>query len=371
MPSITHDTHTKTRRHGCSLISLPNEMLVEEMMFRLDVEDILTLRRVRILWLILPFRLPNLNFVQVNKLFFQLSHTPVIWKRLLRLMNIVPPPLPPSKRYNMEFLTGLEAQKMVIRSISFNNNWRSQTPRVYNTRSIALQHNVLSMVVLPGGKHLAASVANKDCTAYSLMVLVVDRQGGVVPLATMPTTTKAYRLQAKYMTVNGTSTIVIGYVRREFYGNLPSRLVAFLSTDIPAVNIVCDSLNPDPSHYGDENTIDPPFPLRYECTAVSISLETLEDLSDPNNPPGSSEFLQRAKARPSPFSRLSTIRTRSPLTTVDLAIVGGVPYLAVVKSHESIVFKNLNTRSVSSLTIRRWQECETVVRIFHVPYDNH
>jgi hypothetical protein len=134
-------------------------------------------------------------------------------------MNISPPPLPPAKRYShLRYISGFEAERMVTRAISFHNNWRSDAPKVYSAHHFMLNHNILSMVVLPGGKHLIASVADYTYTLYSLMVFVADyRHGGLIPLAKMPTETKAYRLRAKYMTVRGVSGIVVAYVRREFH----------------------------------------------------------------------------------------------------------------------------------------------------------
>ena len=95
--------------------------------------------------------------------------------------------------------------------------------------------------------------------------------------------------------------------------------------------------------------------------ALLISLDILEDLADPNVPPGSVEFLERAKAQPAPFSRLSRIRSRSQLDTIDLADIRKVPYIAVVKKPETIVFKNLDSGVTSSLTIKRWWGFENVV----------
>jgi hypothetical protein len=109
---------------------------------------------------------------------------------------------------------------MVTRAITFHNNWRSVAPKVYDVQHFMQHHNVLSMVVLPGGKHLVASVADHTYAIYSLMVFVVDyRHGGLVPLAKTPTETKAFNLRAKYMTVRGIRGIVVAYVRREFYGS--------------------------------------------------------------------------------------------------------------------------------------------------------
>jgi hypothetical protein len=92
-----------------------------------------------------------------------------------------------------------------------------------------------------------------------------------------------------------------------------------------------------------------------------VSLETLEQLADPKCPPGSAEFFERAKSQPPPFVRLSRIRSRSQLDTIDLADVWGNPYVAVVKRPETIVFKNLNTGITSSLTVKRWLGFENVV----------
>lgn len=138
----------------------------------------------------------------------------------MRRINIVLPPLPPAARYkNLSGITGYEAERLVIRAISFNDNWRGMEPRTYNACCFPMGHRVLSMIVLPGGKHLVASVADITHSVYYLMVFVMDhRHGGLVPLAKTPTDTKAYNLQARYMTVRDTSGIVIGYVRREFYG---------------------------------------------------------------------------------------------------------------------------------------------------------
>jgi hypothetical protein len=72
------------------------------------------------------------------------------------------------------------------------------------------------MVVLPGGKYLVASACNLAKTHYSLVVYVLDhRIRGIVPLAETPVRGKAYNICAKYMSVEGTPSILIGYIRRK------------------------------------------------------------------------------------------------------------------------------------------------------------
>lgn len=92
-----------------------------------------------------------------------------------------------------------------------------------------------------------------------------------------------------------------------------------------------------------------------------VSLDTLEELADPKCPPGSAEYLERAKAQPPPFVRLSRIRSHSQLDAVDLADIRGEPHVAVVKKPETIMFKNLDTGVISSLTIRRFLGFENTV----------
>lgn len=92
-----------------------------------------------------------------------------------------------------------------------------------------------------------------------------------------------------------------------------------------------------------------------------ISLDALEDLTDPKCPPGSVEFLERAGTQPPPFLRLSRIRSRSQLDTVDLADIQGKPYIAVVKKPETILFKNLESGITSSILIKRWEGFGNVV----------
>lgn len=121
----------------------------------------------------------------------------------------------------------------------------------------------------------------------------------------------------------------------------------------------------DPSDYSDAKAIDPPFPMRYECVCLTISVEALEDLANNEFPPGSAEFFQRAKAQLQPFSRISRIRSRSQMDTIDIATIRGIPYVAVAKRPETILFKNLDTGVTSSLRIARMWGFDNIV-CFHL-----
>ncbi|KAF9245645.1 hypothetical protein BU15DRAFT_40660 [Melanogaster broomeanus] len=282
----------------------------------LDVEDILSLRRV-------------------SKLYYNLTHQGIIWKNFLKRIGPNAPQLPPSHSHSPQFLTSFEAERLVTRAISFHMNWMSPKPHPLSLNSFQVHRLVQSMVVLPGGKYMVASVCNTAKTHYSLVVFVLDhRIGGVVSLAETPVKQKAYNLQAKYMNIDGTPSIVIAYLRRK---TSPQR-------NGPGVNSsIYNSIWENP-----RKPIDPPVPLQYVCTCLQISLDSLDALANPSLVPGSVEFFAFAASQPPPFRLISVLRSASELGVIDLAVIDGVPTLAVVKDFETIVFKELSGRGFLS-----------------------
>jgi hypothetical protein len=82
--------------------------------------------------------------------------------------------------------------------------------------SVEAFHHVQSMVILPGGKYLVASVKEEQRDCYAIMIFTLDyRRAGALPLAKTPTATKAYNLQAKYMTYQGQKGIMTSYTLRD------------------------------------------------------------------------------------------------------------------------------------------------------------
>lgn len=107
-----------------------------------------------------------------------------------------------------------------------------------------------------------------------------------------------------------------------------------------------ESRSVDPSIYNpildnSRKPIDPPVPLQYACTCIQISLDTLDTLSDPALVPGSAAFFHFAASQPPPFRLLCVLRSTTELGAIDLAVIEGVPTVAVVKNHETVVFKEL------------------------------
>jgi len=79
---------------------------------------------------------------------------------------------------------------------------------------------------------------------------------------------------------------------------------------------------------------------------VQISLDALDALADPRLDPGSREFFEFAGSQPPPFRLLSDMRSSSEFGAVDLANIGDIPTLAVVKGSETVVFKQLTAKGI-------------------------
>ncbi|KAG9313929.1 hypothetical protein JVU11DRAFT_4702 [Chiua virens] len=316
--SCTSQRSARTRKSWDTYIALPQKLpclnalsddILMEVLSYLDVEDILSLR-------------------QVSKLYYNLTHQGIIWKDFLKRIGSNAPQRPPSHRHSSKYLTSFEAERLVTKSISLQKNWVSPNPSPLSRDSFQVHRLIQSMVVLPGGKYMVASVCNMAKTHYSLVVFALDhRIGGVVPLAETPVKRKAYNLKAKYMNIDGTPSIVIAYVRRKI-----SSRYSDSSVDPSIYNPIFE--NP-------RKPIDPPVPLQYACTCIHISLDALDALSDPRLIPGSAAFFHFAASQPPPFRLLCVLRSSSELGAIDLTIIEGVPTLAVVKNHETVVFKEL------------------------------
>ncbi|KDQ62995.1 hypothetical protein JAAARDRAFT_28990 [Jaapia argillacea MUCL 33604] len=278
-----------------------------EIFLLIDIEDVLSMRRV-------------------SRRYYHLTHNPFLWKRHLRIYKGILPPLPPTPRHSLQKMLGIEAERHLARAISYNDNWNSDRPVAYNTDAIPLYGlEAVSMTVLPGGHYLVLSARAPKRNHFEIMIFGLDchfSSSYSLPLGRMRIPTKAYNLQAKYMRLNGVYGIVVSFIRREF------------KTRQPGI---------DPSDYTDKyDSIDSPYPLRYECATYFIRLDHLEPLVDPRSNPGSQGWMDRMRSLPSPFESISTIRTHSRLDNVCLDEIQGEPFLTVLKHPETIIFRNLN-----------------------------
>ncbi|EPS95973.1 hypothetical protein FOMPIDRAFT_1131444, partial [Fomitopsis schrenkii] len=276
---------------------------------------------------------------QVNRFYYDISHHRIVWKRLLLNSGVPIHSLPPTSRHSLPNLSGLDAERLLLRAISLEKNWSSLNTRVLNFWAFTSFYTVFSMATVPGGQYLIASVGTSvgdHYTDYSLVIYAMDHPlRRVHAIARTRTQTKAYHIKARYTTIRERRCIAITYVRRDWARR----------SDRKKLNHPVDV-----SLWSGDHEIDAPIPIKYECVALEVALDCLETLSDPRLVPGTPEWIAHAHAQPKPFRSLTIIRTRSQLMNPDIDELFGKPYLAVVKRPNSILFKNLEGGPSAILT---------------------
>lgn len=214
----------------CLLERLTDDILVDGVFSYLDIEDILCLRRVSGFTTSGGFR--KLTVGQTNVLFFTLTAEPVVWKRILRrlhLRRIPVPVLPPTPRYAVEALKEHEVEQLILRALSIDKNWRSTRPALQSVHSSAPpagdEHAAcVEMVILPGGHYVITCERRPDeetqVPCFSINVYSMDDERRLVMKLGMLQLQKgrdrAFNLQARYMTINGEKSIVVGWGIRDY-----------------------------------------------------------------------------------------------------------------------------------------------------------
>jgi hypothetical protein len=139
----------------------------------------------------------------------------MVWKRILRAFHLPLSPLPPTIHYSFPSLSSLEAERLVIRALAAEANWRSSMPKFYKGWRICANTDVMSLKIVPGGKYVVVST-REGTNRYALMLLMMEHRVKVAyPVAKIAVPTKAYKLEAKYMRYETEMGIMISYVRRE------------------------------------------------------------------------------------------------------------------------------------------------------------
>ncbi|KAI0077438.1 hypothetical protein K474DRAFT_1771767 [Panus rudis PR-1116 ss-1] len=304
-------------RRPPSLDRLSNDVLIDGVFRYLNVEDILRLRRV-------------------SKLYYYLTHEPVIWKRMLRWLRLPFPPLPPSTRYTLENLSNLETERLITRALSLEKTWLSKRlseganiPRwEFDTHRL-----VDTMFPLPGGHYLIASTRNPLHTKYNVTVFSLDnRYGGAVALVDLEIPTKAIQFYAKYGTHHGKRGIYIAYICRNYRRK----------SDRGRVNI---------SLYSPEYEVDSPVKIVYECTVVHVAFSTLEVLGACEYLPASKEYIEFAQKQGAPFREVHYMKSRSRYSCLSIDDIGGELFLVVAHMPNRIMFKNLGRKQIFTLTL--------------------
>ena len=87
-------------------------------------------------------------------------------------------------RNSLGQLSGFEIERLLMRAYSVDRIWNSDDVKPYTCWDFQAFAHVLSMVVLPGGQYLVASVTDDYRHHYGIMVYAMDhRIGGCIPLA--------------------------------------------------------------------------------------------------------------------------------------------------------------------------------------------
>ncbi|KAH9967504.1 hypothetical protein BC827DRAFT_1264301 [Russula dissimulans] len=298
--------YTASRRK-LTLLSIPNDTLVDLILVHLCVRDILRLR-------------------SVCKLFYELTHQPMVWKRVLRTFHLPLPPLPPTIRYSFPALSSLEAERMVIRALAAEANWRSTMPKAYKAWSFRVFADVMSVKLVPGGKYAVASV-REGTNRYALMLLMMEhRVKTAYPVAKIAIPSKAYQLEIVLQGASLSLTLITLSSIERFHHRI------------------------DVSDYSEDHIIDFPVPARYELNVLHCPLSALHIAEDPRFPPGSNAYTARIDAQAPPFRNVTVIRSNSAFTFTDFDMLDGAPYIIAVQGR-LILFKNLVSRNVHRIRV--------------------
>ncbi|KAI0638729.1 hypothetical protein C8Q77DRAFT_1069007 [Trametes polyzona] len=171
-----------------------------EVLFHLDVIDIIRFRRVCKFW-------------------YYVSHERALWAYLLR--NADPtflPPLPPLKEIKPLVdgvpanLNAADIERILVRAASLRANFARQHPRPLRVWAHETFARVHDLALLPGGQHLVAMQRDPKTDEYRMVLYELDqgRHGAeamiALPLAGTPV---VGTLQAKYLTVSGVPGITV------------------------------------------------------------------------------------------------------------------------------------------------------------------
>ncbi|KAI0628081.1 hypothetical protein C8Q77DRAFT_1068627 [Trametes polyzona] len=319
-PGKLYDRFTGVRPRDDSLDRLSKDVLVEILSYYLDLFDILRMR-------------------QVSRLYHNLTHHAIVWKRLLRRIDMPLPPVPPTSRHTPDCMTGLEIERLICRAYSLHINWERHYPRCLHAWSLEAFHKVHEMVLLPGGRYIVASVSDPKGLRHALMVYALDAMGCSRPIAKTDMPTKVFAIRAKYVTIKGDKSIAIAYLRRDYHHKTDKRKA--YQGNLPSA-----------SEYSTYHPVDADIRFRHECVALHARLSTLEALADLPWGFDNAQFIAQAQQLPPPFENLVQVVSRPEhrLMCPDIEEMFDSAYLSVVKGPNDIIFKRLDGGPPTTLT---------------------
>ncbi|KAH9911275.1 uncharacterized protein BXZ73DRAFT_82900 [Epithele typhae] len=297
---------SEKRLSSASTAVLANDVILDNILTELDVHDVLRLR-------------------QVSTQYRSLTNEPATWKRLIAEGTHQLPPVPPTTRYSFANLTSVEAERLISRAVDLPARWNRPSQTALRRWDIDAHRNVLEMALLPGGQYIVASIVDSK-GQHSVEVLTSDYGYAVgFPVAQVKTSTRAFGVQAKYLTSEGVQGIAIAYTRRDYKREKYS--FRFNIDDYEPQEDIPERLAKM---------------IKYVCTVVHVPLDDLERFCDDTRPPNVQRSLSAHDMRP-PFRLLADIVSRSRISNTIIAEdVEGTPYVTVLKGTDRVLFKNLD-----------------------------
>ncbi|KAI0770879.1 hypothetical protein BD413DRAFT_68823 [Trametes elegans] len=271
------------------------EMAFYEVLFHLDVETVIRMRRV-------------------CKFFYYMTHRRALWAHLLLQTHYSQlPPLAPVPNPG-RLLSGVpvtfsaaELERILVRSASLRKNWdNNPNPRPLDVWFHDTLSRVLDLCLLPGSEYLLAALQNKktgECniTLYHTSLLCGHNAEAVmaIPMKGEPVNGT---LKAQYMTV----------------GRVPGLAVTCMQK-------ICGVIQKADGSAVDHYT--------YDCMAGHLCLDTLDQLNRVSNCPDMSCYDEVRAALPAAFSAVTMPPplAEQPLCAPALGLLYAKPYVAYIR----------------------------------------
>ncbi|GJJ14970.1 hypothetical protein Clacol_009240 [Clathrus columnatus] len=252
------------------------------------------------------------QYQQLDHFFHEFTKTPSIWLSLLQRLKLLLPPGQPIVKGALGHHT---AEYLISRSMRFQQKWRWDYNPLPGYYKFDCPKRVLSIVSLPGGKHMISVHDEGDTENTVQNVIIVwdmsfrGRRNHAI-IAVLRLGASIHRLQARYALVGGHISLVIAYVQS------PSE----------------DSLS--------------------RITTVTVKYAHLALLNETSRLSSDSrayeEFMQNS---PGPFENLFNNSTQHSVGAISLSEINGLPILAVVHRSRTIVIYHLISRTRSTLRL--------------------
>ncbi|CAA7268055.1 unnamed protein product [Cyclocybe aegerita] len=293
------------QKKGKPIFKLSADTFVDDIFPYLLIDELLSLRKT-------------------CKVFYLLTHEPIIWKRYMRRLRVPLAQLRPTFKFT-ERISNHEIEFLVTRACAVERSWRRGIPRIKGRRILASQYKIIDLKLVPGGKFLVASAKDKCNYRFYILVYALDVMYGSRLLARLPTFFKVYDIQAQYMDYKGVPGMMISYVRRRFENGAPPYI--------------------DVSDYGHTTPIDTHHPLIYDACCIHMRLDAVEELIRPDlNPHGAKEnYLAAAYTLEAPFRDVFRHELPAEIHSASLFSVDNQPHMGFAVRNQSVALVELNT----------------------------